>query len=140
MRLNNTQRGMTLIEIMIVLTIIGGLMALLANRFLGASDKAKVKEARILISSVVDAVNMYALDCGNAPSEGAGLEALIDTPGEDECQNWGPQPYLKRVPKDPWNNELIYQVDGGNFVIISLGKDGRPEGSGYDADISSEDL
>jgi general secretion pathway protein G len=130
------QRGMTLIEIMIVLAIIGGLMALLAPRFTGAQDKAKVRETKISMGQVINALNMYYTDCGKFPSN---LDALVKAPG-DECQNWGPEAYIKKEPKDSWGNAYVYSIDGSNFIIKSFGKDGREGGSGFDKDINSDEL
>lgn len=128
---------MTLIEIMIVIAIIGGLAAVLLPQFTGAQDKAKAKQAKIQLAQIVNALNMYYTDCGTYPS---GFDGLVEEPSEDECDSWGPDPYLKKTPKDPWKREFVYEYDGGDPIIISLGKDGREGGSGHDKDLSSEDL
>lgn len=129
-------RGMTLIEIMIVLAILGGIAALLLPRFTGSLDKAKAREAKIQIGQIMSALSMYYTDCGKYPQSLTGLAEA-----DANCSNWGPEAYAKpKQLKDPWGNEFDYQLNGGNFVIMSLGKDGSPGGSGYDADISSEDM
>lgn len=138
-RLGN-RAGMTLIEIMIVLAIIGAISALLLPRIAGSQDKAKVREAKILIGQVVNSLSMYYTDCGKYPDSLDGL-----TKQDANCSNWGPEPYYK-LPRgreailDPWSHPLEYSKSGSDFVVKSLGKDGAAEGSGYDADISSEDL
>ena len=134
------QTGMTLIEIMIVIAIIGGLAAILLPQFVGSQDKAKAKQAKIQVAQIINALEMYYTDCGVYPSQEAGLTALVEAPSEDECDNWGPSPYMKKEPKDPWRRDFVYELDGGDPIVISLGKDGRDGGSGYDKDISSEDL
>ena len=130
-------RGMTLVEIMIVLAIIGGLVALLAPRFMGQQQKAKAQEAKIEMGQIMNALNLYFTDCGSFPET---LKSLSEAPGDGECPNWGPEPYMKSAPTDPWNNEYVYTVDGSSYEVISLGADRREGGSGYDKDISTEDL
>jgi general secretion pathway protein G len=128
-------RGMTLMEILIVLAIIGTLMAFLIPQITGRLDKAKVGETKIAIGQVVNALNLYYTDCGKYPSSLDGL-----TKADPECSNWGPEPYLKKAPKDAWNRDLVYSVDGASYTVKSLGKDGREGGDGYDKEISNEDI
>lgn len=135
LKLNN--KGMTLVEIMIVLAIIGGLMALLAPRFTGALDKSKVRETKIAMGQVINALNMYYTDCGRFPTS---LDSLIKAPAGDECTNWGPEAYLKKEAKDAWGTNLLYEISGNNFTIKSLGADRRDGGSGFDKDINSDEL
>ncbi len=127
--------GMTLLEIMIVLAILGSLMAILLPKLVGQQDKAKVKETKIIISQVITALNMYYTDCGKFP---ASLEGL--TAADSSCTNWGPEAYMKKTPKDSWDNEFQYTVEGSNFILKSLGSDKREGGEGYAGDISSEDI
>lgn len=135
MSLLKNRKGMTLIEIMIVLAIIGSIAALLLPNITGQLDKSKVKEARIQMTQVVNALSMYYTDCGKYPES---LEGLSKP--DASCSNWGPEPYYKKSLKDPFNHELVYEVSGGEYTLKSLGKDGREGGSGYDKDISLEDL
>ena len=81
------------------------------------------------------ALDMYYTDCGSYPS---GLDGLVS--GGGDCENWGPDPYMKKVPRDPWGTDFIYEVDGGSYILISLGQDRREGGDGFGKDISSEDL
>ncbi|MBO9668444.1 MAG: type II secretion system major pseudopilin GspG [Bdellovibrio sp.] len=130
----SNRKGMTLIEIMIVLAIIGGIAALLLPRLTGQLDKAKVKETRIHMGQITNALSMYYTDCGKYPTS---LENL--TKQDPECSNWGPEPYIKNV-KDRWGHEYIYETNGSSEPTLkSLGKDGREGGSGYDADITLDD-
>jgi general secretion pathway protein G len=144
MRQNQTSsiinnRGMTLVEIMIVLAILGAIMSLLLPKIVGGQDKAKVREAKIQIGQISNSLSMYKLDCNKYPATLGGLVA------NDGCSNWGPEAYYK-VPKgqegikDPWQNDLVYSVEGGEYVLKALGKDGAEGGDGYNTDISSEDL
>ncbi len=132
----NSKSGMTLIEIMIVLAIIGGLMSILLPRLTGQQDKAKVREAKIVISQVLGALQMYYTDCNRFPSS---LDFLEKAPPGDECTSWGPDPYFRKGVKDPWGNSFVYSLEGGAPSVMSLGKDGKPGGSGNNADIKVEE-
>ncbi len=131
----NNRKGMTLIEIMIVLAIIGGIAALLLPRLTGQLDKAKTKEARIQMSQIVNALQMYYTDCGKFPTA---LGNLVKA--DENCKNWGPEPYLKKDPKDPWGRDFAYEISGNEYNLKCFGKDGREGGTGLDADITLEDL
>jgi general secretion pathway protein G len=129
-----SEAGMTLLEIMIVLAILGGLLAVLATNVMSSFNKSKVENTKIQMKQIGNALNMYNLDCGSYPTSLAGL---VD---KDDCPNWGPDPYLKKVPKDAWNTEFLYEVDGANYFLMSLGEDRREGGSGLAKDLSSDDI
>ncbi|GIL17803.1 MAG: type II secretion system protein GspG [Oligoflexia bacterium] len=129
------QRGMTLIEILIVLAIIGTLMAVLIPQVTSRLDKSRVGQTKIAMGQVVNALNLYYTDCGKFPKS---LEGLSKS--DADCPNWGPEPYLKKTPKDAWNRDFAYEIEGNNYLIKSLGSDGREGGDGYGKDITSEDL
>ncbi|MEY4615389.1 MAG: hypothetical protein RJB66_349 [Pseudomonadota bacterium] len=125
-------RGMTLVEILIVLAIVGTLMAVIGGNVMGKFEKAKRKTTGIILENVSNAIQTYNSDCGKLPPT---LGALIENPGA-ECADWGPEPYIKKdMLKDAWKHDLVYETDGGNFTLKSLGKDGREGGSKNDKDI-----
>ena len=63
----------------------------------------------------------FTWTCSYYPED---LSELID--GSEECgSDWGPKPYLKELPKDAWKNDFIYELDGSDFTLISLGRDKR---------------
>ena len=130
------QKGMTLVEIMIVLAILGGLIAVLSSSVVKQLSKARIKEAKIQMSEIGKALDMFYTDCGFYPQEG--LNDLLEA--RSDCNNWGPDAYLPKMPKDPWNREFEYENSGGSFILRCLGQDGREGGEGEAADISSEDL
>lgn len=132
-------KGMTILEIMIVIAIVGGLMGILGNTVLGQLKKAKIKQAKIQIAEMGKALDMFYTDCGFYPGSDAGLEALVDESAAN-CDNWGPDPYVKKVDRDPWNNDFIYEVEGNSYILRSLGADREEGGKGENKDISSEDL
>jgi len=131
----NNRKGMTLIEIMIVLAIIGGISALLLPRITGQRDKAKVSEAKIQMTQLVNALSMYYNDCGKFP---ATLDGLVTA--DPACSNWGPEAYVKKSPKDPWQHDFVYEVNGAEYTLKCLGRDGREGGSGFDTDLDAAEL
>ena len=132
--LARSRRGMTLVEIMVVITIIVGLMAVLAVNVLGALDDANVETTKIKMRQIEQAIQMHAIKHkGRYPTTSDGLGAAaryMPTPGE--------------VPTDEWGNEFQYfspGTHGGNdYELISLGKDGKEGGEDVDADIKSWEL
>ncbi|MEK7358547.1 MAG: type II secretion system major pseudopilin GspG [Bdellovibrionota bacterium] len=134
------ERGMTLIEIMIVIAIIAGLMAVLGSSAVGFLNKAKVSEGKIQMKEIGKALESYNLSCNSYPTTDQGMAALVTNPGPDACSNWGPDPFLKKEPKDPWGKPFVYESDGGTFEIISLGKDRKEGGEGYDKDLKYSEI
>lgn len=132
--------GMTLIEIMIVIAILGGLMAILGTRIASKLEKSRVDNAKIQIREISKFLEMFNTDCGHFPTTEQGLNALRENPGADACPNYDPDGYMKKEQKDPWNHPFIYESDGSNFTVKSLGKDGKDGGDGYNKDITSEEI
>lgn len=126
---------MTLMEILIVLAILGTMAAVLGTMVKERLDKSKVSQTKLAMKPIIDGLNLYYQDCGHYPNS---MESLIKE--DADCSSWGPEPYLKKVPKDGWNREFIYELDGGNFVLQSYGSDGKEGGEKFAKDISSEDL
>ncbi len=127
----NSRAGMTLVEIMVVITIIITLMSVLAVVVLGRLDEANADMTKIRIGQIEQALQMYAVKHkGKYPTTSQGLSAAdkyMPTPGE--------------VPTDAWGNEFQYFSPGthGNndYEIVSLGKDGKEGGDDASADIQS---
>jgi general secretion pathway protein G len=137
------ERGFTLIEIMIVVVIIGILVGLLAPRIMDRPDQARVVAARNDIQAILGALKLYRLDNGNYPTSEQGLQALVKKPETGNIpRNWKPGGYLERLPKDPWDGDYQYLNPGihGEIDVFSYGRDGKPGGESYDADIGSWDL
>jgi general secretion pathway protein G len=140
-----TTRGFTLIEIMVVITILGILAALIVPRVVGRTDDARLAAARQDIASIMNALKLYRLDNSSYPSTEQGLKALLAKPTiEPVPPNWKQGGYLERssLPKDPWNNEYKYLSPGtrGEIDVFSYGRDGQNGGEGADADIGSWQL
>jgi general secretion pathway protein G len=132
------QRGFTLVEMLVVITIIGLIMGLVGPRVLNYLSEAKVKSARIQIQSFASALDLFYLDAGRYPSSAEGLTALVRPSGGVAAWNG---PYLKggAVPNDPWGRPYIYRSPGehGAYDLISYGADGQQGGTGTAADIAS---
>src|SRR5690606_18684422 len=110
---------------------------ILGGRVIGALDKSKVKQAQTQMVELQKALDMYYMDCSIYPTTDEGLDALLSAPAS--CPSWGPEPYAKKnLLKDPWNTDFVYDSDGGTFSLMSLGKDRREGGEGYNADITLE--
>ena len=129
------QGGFSLIEIIIVTVLIGGIVAFAASQVLGGSDKAKYNLAKAQVQTVAQKVESYESDTGALPNT---LDDLVTQPGDAE--GWL-GPYAKAAElKDPWKRPLDYRVPGesGPFDLMSLGADGQAGGSSVDADIVYE--
>jgi len=135
-------RGFTLIEIMVVITILGVLAALIVPRVVGRTDDAKIVAAKQDIASIMQALKLYRLDNGRYPTTDQGLQALITKPTtEPQPTNWKQGGYLERnsVPVDPWGEPYKFLNPGikGEIDVFSLGRDKANGGEGPDADIGS---
>jgi general secretion pathway protein G len=132
------ERGFTLVEILVVITIIGMIVALVGPRVLNYLGESKVKTAKIQIQSFSSALDLFYLDAGRYPSSSEGLGALVQPAGGIAAWNG---PYLKggAVPTDPWGKPYVYKSPGehGAYDVVSFGADGREGGTGTAADITN---
>ena len=122
----SNSRGFTLLEIIVVITIIALLTALVAPRFFGHVDKSRQVDAQAQIGLLGQALDLYRLEKGNYPSNEEGLKII--------------EPYLKKkLPKDPWGNEYHYKFPGdhGDYDLVSYGADNAEGGEDNDLDIVS---
>jgi general secretion pathway protein G len=133
-----SQAGITLIEMLVVVTIIALFAALVAPKMFNQADKAKVTAARAQINNFGTALGAYKLDTSMFPSTEQGLAALRNRP-ENMAQWQGP--YLpKDIPLDPWGHPYLYKYPGEHGDepdITSYGADGQPGGEGINGDILS---
>jgi len=131
-------RGMTLIEILVVLVLLGIVMTIVAGNFIGQGEKAKADAAKIEIAQIGQTLDLYKLEIGRYPTTQEGLQALITAPAG--VSNWN-GPYWKKasLPKDPWGNEYKYTSPGSKmpYEIVSYGADGKEGGDGANRDITS---
>ncbi|AKQ67623.1 General secretion pathway protein G [Myxococcus hansupus] len=126
-RKQRRNRGMTLIEIMVVITILGLIAAAVGVAVIPQLEAARRDRAALDIKNIQGAMKLYYTKKGKYPDTASGLQALVEAQA------------LEQMPKDPWNNDYVYINEGGKPVIISYGADGASGGEGNDADISSAD-
>ncbi len=137
-RLNRTQSGFTLIELMVVLLIIGVLASLIVPNVLNRADDARVTAAKTDVTNLMQALKLYKLDNQRYPSAEQGLQALLVKPTTLPVPpNW--KSYLDQLPNDPWGKSYVYLNPGikGEVDVMSYGADGQSGGEGNNADIGS---
>mgnify|MGYP000202710262 CR=1 FL=1 len=134
----DSEAGFTLVEMLVVITIIGLIMGLVGPRVLNYLAESKVKTAKIQIESLSAAIDLYYLDNGHYPAGNDGLDALVRRPAGDEGWNG---PYLKtqKAPLDPWGRAYVYKVPGahGPYEVDSYGPAG-PQGGDESRLLTSE--
>ncbi len=128
-------RAFTLVEMLLVVTIIGILAALVIPRVVGVSERSRITAARTDINSgIKSALGRYEIDIGHFPQS---LQDLLTQPSSDI--HWT-GPYLDKLPVDPWGHYYIYYYPGkhnqNNFDLLSVGPDGK---EGTDDDIGNWD-
>lgn len=129
-------KGFTLLELLVVMVIIGLLVGYVAPRYFSQIGKSEVKAARAQIDALEKALDMFRLDTGHYPTQEQGLNGLMVPSGD---ARWA-GPYLsKGVPNDPWGNPYIYRMpgSGGEYDLLSYGKDGKVGGEAENGDISN---
>lgn len=139
----SSNRGFTLIEIMVVVVILGILAGIVVPRLLDRPEEARRTKAQVQIKSLEEALGLYKLDNGTFPTTEQKLEALVSQPQVGRIPTrYREGGYLKKVPVDPWGNPYVYLSPGihGEYDIISYGADGEPGGEGNNADVNSWEL
>ncbi|HEX3340830.1 MAG TPA: type II secretion system major pseudopilin GspG [Pseudolabrys sp.] len=135
---NDGERGFTLVEILVVITIIALIMSLVGPRVLNYLTESKVKAAKIQMQSFSSALDLLYLDTGRYPSSAEGLAVLVKP--TSAMAGWN-GPYLKggNVPNDPWGKTYLYRspTERAKYEIMSYGADGQEGGTGTAADITS---
>ncbi len=128
-------RGFTLLELLVVVTIIGLLAAYVGPKYFSQLGRSEQGIARAQVEAFARALDTYRLEVGRYPTTEEGLNALLLRPANTAKWNG---PYLqKAVPPDPWGRAYMYRAPGANsdFEIVSYGKDGQPGGTGDAADV-----
>jgi len=131
----SAQGGFSLVEIIIVVVLIGGIVAFAASNVFGGRDRANVRLATAQVQTLAEKVNQFEMDTGTLPNS---LSDLVNSPGG--VSGWL-GPYAKAGDlNDPWNTPFEYRVpgDSGAFDIVSYGADRKPGGESVNADIRYE--
>lgn len=134
------QRGITLVELLVVLAILSLISALVVVNVLPERDRAAVRKAEFDIKAIESALDQYRLDMLTYPTTQQGLEALVRAPdGLRNASQYRPGGYLRSLPTDPWGSPYQYRFPGerGPVDVFSFGADGAPGGEGLNADIGN---
>ena len=116
-------KGFSLLEIMVTITIMTMIMGAVGVGVMGYLDKSKIKQAKIDIGTISNALDLYKTEFGRYPDSDDGLSRLVEEKILKE----------KKVPQDPWGNEYVYIYPGSNnedaFDLYSFGPDGKEGGN-----------
>ncbi len=129
-----SEKGFTLIELIVVLVILVLLAAVVAPKVFNKLAKGKDQIAKIQITEIEGAIQLFSFDMGRNPTTAEGLESLVRNPGNND--SWK-GPYLaKALPQDPWGRPYAYRCPGnnGDYDLLSFGADGT---EGNEDDICS---
>lgn len=130
------EAGVTLVEMMVVILIIGLITAIVAINVLPSQDKARVEKAKADIAAIDQALTLFHLEAARFPTTEEGLEALVEPAA---ALGTGRAPFIRTLPNDPWNRPYQYVAPGENgpYDLYSMGADGKIGGEGLDADVAN---
>jgi len=129
------KKAFSLIELLIVIVILGGLVAVVAPGLMDRADQAKRDTVCLKMDDLKKRLDMFKLDNGVFPDTEEGIDALISNPDADKYPNYPAKPYLKKLPKDAWRTPFVYINKGDEIELISFGADRKEGGEGNSADI-----
>ncbi len=139
-RILSNQKGITLIEIMVVVVIVGILSTVIFTRVADRPEQARRTKAMTEIRAMQTSLELFKLDNGFYPSTEQGLEALVTVPTSGRIPaNYPASGYIERVRNDPWQNPYVYICPGshGDYDLESFGPDQADGGTGKDEDVES---
>lgn len=123
-RSNAAQRGLTLIEILVVVTILGLIAGIVGITVANQLEDAKIDTGNIQMTKIADGLELYKIKFNRYPNTAEGLQALVKPPG-------GKKPVMDSIPKDPWDQDYIFVCPGthnqSKFDLQSKGPDGVAE-------------
>lgn len=130
-RRSRLARGLTLIEILVVVTILGLIAGIVGVAVVGQLEEAQIDTTGTQIKNIEDALEIYKMKIGKYPTSTEGLGALANPPN-------GKKPMMETIPKDPWGGDFVYlspgQHNAARFDIYSKGPDGQ---GGTEDDITN---
>lgn len=134
-----SQRGFSLVEILVALTLLGIAGTFVAGKIFEQLHEGKVQAAKIQMNQFAERLQEFRRKCGFFPETEQGLEALASKPSAGrECKSYPPDGFIGgsgMIPKDPWDNYYFYINEGSKFNIASYGADLAEGGEEEDADI-----
>ncbi|MEA1879127.1 MAG: type II secretion system major pseudopilin GspG [Campylobacterota bacterium] len=136
---NTLRSGFSLIELLIVIVILGGLMAVVAPGLMDSQKKATRNTMCLKMNDLKKRFDMFSLDNGMYPDTEEGFQALMSNPDADKYPGYPVKPYLKKIPKDAWKKPFVYIKKGSDLEIISYAADRRDGGEEWDKDILLSD-
>ena len=141
MKRTKMRNGFTLMELMIVIVILGLLSALILPNIMGKAEDAKQRLVCIQMKNIHEALKSFKFDNGMYPATEEGLKALVVNPDDTKYKSFATGGYLDgdKLPVDPWKNHYIYLNEDGEINLISLGADGKEEGTKNNKDITLKD-
>ncbi len=131
----NLRKGFSLIELLIVIVILGGLVAVVAPGLMDSADQAKRDTVCLKMNDLKKRMDMFKLDNGVYPDTEEGFEALLSNPDSDKYPGYRAKPYLKKIPKDSWKTPFVYINKGSDIEIISFASDRKEDGEDGGQDI-----
>ena len=134
-REKNLRGGFSLIELLIVIVILGGLVAVVAPGLMDAAEQAKRDTVCLKMSDLKKRLDMFKLDNGSYPDTEEGFEALLSNPDSDKYPNYRAKPYLQKIEKDSWGTPFVYIKNGDGFELISFASDRKEGGEENNKDI-----
>ncbi|WP_294950984.1 type II secretion system major pseudopilin GspG [Sulfurovum sp.] len=127
--------GFSLIELLIVIVILGGLVAVVAPGLMDSADQAKRDTVCLKMNDIGKRLDMFKLDNGVYPETEEGLQALLSNPDPEKYPNYRVKPYLKKLPKDSWKTPFVYIKKGDTFELVSFAADRKEGGEENNKDI-----
>jgi len=127
--------GFSLIELLIVIVILGGLVAVVAPGLMDSADQAKRDTVCLKMNDIGKRLDMFKLDNGVYPDTEEGLQALLSNPDAEKYPNYRAKPYLKKLPKDSWKTPFVYIKKGYDFELASFAADRKEGGEENNKDI-----
>lgn len=116
-----SRRGLTLIEILVVVTILGLIAGIVGLNVAEQLEETKVDTASVQIKNIGESLDLYKIKFNRYPTTAQGLQALTSPPKNKK-------PLMTTIPKDPWDSDYLYVSPGshnqGKFDLSSKGPDG----------------
>lgn len=130
----SNNKGFSLGEIMIVLVIIGGIMAIVLPKIKEGQEKSKQSQTKMKMTEITTKLNEYYAECSKYPTT---ISFITDD--DAGCKNWTGNPKMKHLLKDAWGSDFQYGTSGNGYNLSSLGADRKSGGSSFDKDIFSDE-